>query len=167
MISSVPTATLDTNVLVELWADRKKAAVTEIILDLAKCGLLDLAITKRIRDDIPNPPLAERINELPSLRVRQIGTVFILGSSYLGGGDMLGDDEFPEAAGQIEDIFDQQGRIKRRPDWRDWDHIEGHYLKGRDVFLTWDGPILDAAEELRARLGIKVMKPEDFLASFS
>ena len=167
MTTLIPKATLDTNVVVELWDDRKKAAITRTLVSLARSGLVDLAITSRIREDIPRPPLADRINELPSLKVQQIGSVFVLGHSCLGGGDMLSGDEFPEVEGRIEGIFDRQGRVKNRPDWRDWDHIHGHYLKGRDVFLTWDRPILDAAEELKAQLGIKVMKPEDFLSSFS
>ena len=91
-----PTATLDTNVLVEHWKDRNKAAITRTLLDLAKSGLLDLAVTSRIREDIPDPPLADRIAELRALQVQQIGSVFVLGLSALGGGDMLADDEFPE-----------------------------------------------------------------------
>ena len=167
MTTLIPKATLDTNVLVELWYDRKKAAITRTLLDLARGGLVDLAITSRIQEDIPRPPLAGRINELPLLKVQQIGSVFVLGYSSLGGGDMLSDDEFPEVEGRMEDIFDRQGRVKSRPDWRDWEHIHGHYLNGRDVFITWDRPILDAAGELKSQLGIKVMKPEDFLSSFS
>ena len=162
-----PTATLDTNVLVEHWKDRNKAAITRTLLDLAKSGLLDLAVTSRIREDIPDPPLADRIAELRALQVQQIGSVFVLGLSALGGGDMLADDEFPEVMAQIEDLFNEQGRVRNRPDWRDWQHVWGHYLKGRDVFLTWDRPILDAATELKAKLGIVVMKPEDLLSSFS
>ena len=61
-------------------------------------------------------------------------------------------------------MFNRHGRVKNHPDW---DHIHGHYLKGRDVFLTWDRPLLDAAPELKAQLGIVVMKPEDFLSCFS
>ena len=80
---------------------------------------------------------------------------------------MLADDEFPEVMAQIEDLFNEQGRVRNRPDWRDWQHVWGHYLKGRDVFLTWDRPILDAATELKSKLGIVVMKPEDLLSSFS
>ena len=163
----LPTATLDTNVLVEFWRDRRKASITRTLLDLAKSGFLDLAITSRIREDIPHPPLADLISELRSLQVQQIGSVFVLGLSGLGGGDMLADDEFPEVMEQIEELFDRQGRVKNRPDWRDWQHVWGHYLKKRDVFLTWDQPILVAAVELKAHLGIKIMEPEQFLTSFS
>ena len=167
MDSRIPTATLDTNVLVEHWNDRRNAEIARTLFALAKSGFLDLAITSRIREDIPHPPLADHINELRLLQVQQIGSVFVLGLSALGGGDMLADDEFSEVMGRIEDMFDRQGRVKNRPDWRDWQHVWGHYLKKRDVFLTWDHPILDAATELKTQLGIVVMKPEEFLSCFS
>ena len=87
--------------------------------------------------------------------------------SALGDPDMLGSSEFLHVVGQTEDTFDRQGRVKNRPDWTDWDHINGHYLKGRDIFLTWNRPLLDAAPELKAQVGIVVTKPEDFLSCFS
>ena len=167
MSSEMLRVTLDTNVLVEFWKDRDKAATTKTLLDLAQSGLVDLAVTSRILNDIPHSPLADRLDELPNIRVQGIGSPFRLGMSGLGGGDMLASDEFLDVVRQIEEIFSRQGRVKNRPDWRDWDHIHGHYLKGRDAFVTWDRPLLDAAPELKARLGIAVMKPEDFLSSFS
>ena len=167
MDSNNPTATLDTNVLVEFWKDRDKAATTKTLLDLVQSGLLDLAVTSRIGNDIPHSPMADRFDELPEIGVKEIGSPFRLGMSALGGGGMLGSGEFLDVVGQIEDMFNRHGRVKNRPDWRDWDHIHGHYLKGRDVFLTWDRPLLDAAPELKAQLGIVVMKPEDFLSCFS
>ena len=164
MNSEILEATLDTNVLVEFWKDRDKAATTKTLLDLAQSGLLDLAVTSRIGNDIPHSPMADRLDELPEIGVKEIGSPFRLGMSALGGGDMLGSGEFLDVVGQIEDMFNRHGRVKNRPDW---DHIHGHYLKGRDVFLTWDRPLVDAAPELKAQLGIVVMKPEDFLSCFS
>ena len=75
----IPTVTLDTNVLVEFWRNQNRATVTESLLTLA---------------DIPRPPLANRINELPELKVQQIGAVFRLDFSALDGGDMLGVTSF-------------------------------------------------------------------------
>ena len=42
MNSDIPTATLDTNVLVEFWKDHEKAATTKALLDLAQEDMLDL-----------------------------------------------------------------------------------------------------------------------------
>lgn len=60
-------------------------------------------------------------------------------------------------------LLEHQG--KTTPDWRDWDHLHAHHLSGRDVFLTWDRRILDVGAELRERLGIIVVQPEDYLAT--
>ena len=161
----IPTATIDTNLLQEYWREQQNVAVTEKLLDLAKHGQVDLAITSRISADIPDLPLASRINDLPQLNVQQIGSVFRLGHSSLGGGDVLGSDSFMNIVDSLESRFDREGRVKRRPDWKDWDHLHGHYLSGRDVFLTWDRPILEVASELQQQLGIVVTTPQEFLDS--
>ena len=161
------TATLDTSVLEEYWREQEKAAVTESLLDLAARRMVNLAITSRINADIPELPLANRINDLPELNVQEIGSVFGLDYSALDGGDVLGSDIFLDVISALDAELDRQGRRKRRPDWRDWDHLHGHYLSGREVFLTWDRPILDVASELHNRLGLVVMAPEDFLRSLA
>ena len=157
--------TLDTNVLVEHWCNQHKAAVTKSVLDLAKHGKIELAITSRINADIPRLPLADRINELPVLNVQQIGSAFRFDVSRWDGGDMWGSDDFSNVMALLDDELDRQGRTKSRPDWKDWDHLHGHFLSGREVFLTWDCPILVLATELKERLGIVVETPEDFLSS--
>ena len=158
-------ATLDTNLLLEYWKDQPKAAVVEKLLDLAQNGQLDLAVTTRIGADIPQPPLSDRINELPELDIRTIGSVFRLDVSALDGGDMLVGgrfmEEFIDVANRLTEEFRQ--RSTKPPDFRDWDHLNGHYLAGRDVFLTWDRRVLDVAADLQDELGIVVMKPEDYL----
>ena len=157
--------TLDTNVLVEYWCNQHKAAVTKSVLNLAKHGKIELAITSRINADIPRLPLADRINELPVLNVQQIGSAFRLDCSTLDGGDMLGSDDFLQVMASLEDELDRQGRTKQRPDWKDWDHLQGHFLSRRQVFLTWDLGILAVASELQERLGIVAKTPEDFFGS--
>lgn len=88
-----PTATLDTNVLIEFWRDQHKAETTAALLNLAEETKVFLAVTSRINADIPNMPLAGRINELHELNVGRIGSVFRLGVSRLGV-DMLASDRF-------------------------------------------------------------------------
>ena len=156
-------ATLDTNLLVEYWKNQAKAAVVQCLLDLAQDEQLDLAVTARIREDVPQPPLSNRINKLPEIRVQEIGTAMRLDFGVLDR-DYLGDDRFLDVADQLMDDFSR--RSTNPPDWRDWDHVHGHYLAGRDVFLTWDKRILDAAPSLQSELGIVVMKPEDFLKNW-
>ena len=83
--------TLDTNVLVEYWCNQHKAAVTKSVLNLAKHGKIELAITSRINADIPDLPLADRINELPVLNVQQIGSAFSLLTAQLGTAETCGE----------------------------------------------------------------------------
>ena len=166
-MTPIPTITLDTNIFMEFWNEGDKAGVVEALLNLAASAQVDLATTNRIAVDVPLPPLAERINDLPKLNVEQIGSVFRLGHSALGGGDMIGSDSFLDVINALEHKMDLEGRVKKRPDWRDWDHLHGHYLTGRDTFLTWDQPILDVASELLSSLGIGAMKPEKFLSQIA
>ena len=161
-----PTATLDTNVLMELWKDQDKKEVTVALLNLAENTQVVLAVTSRIDADITKMPMAGRINELPELNVGRIGSVFRLGVSRLGV-DMLASDRFVDVMGSIKDNWRRKYGADVPPDWRDWDHLHGHFLARRDVFLTWDGPILDVASELKSMLGIVVMKPEEFLLQFT
>ena len=156
----MPSATLDSNLLVEYWKNQAKAAVVEGLLELAQSGQLDLAVTARIREYIPQPPLSDRINRLREISVQEIGTVMRLGVGVLGR-DSLGDVGFIDVADQLTDQFSR--RSAKPPDWRDWDHVHAHYLAGRDVFLTWDKRILDVACDLQDTLGVTVMKPEGYL----
>ncbi|MGE4068689.1 MAG: hypothetical protein AB7H88_18085 [Vicinamibacterales bacterium] len=154
--------TLDTNLLLEYWKGQDKRAVVEQLIALGRAGKIDLAVTARIRDDVPYPPLSEEINRLPVLSVDEIGSVFRLDLSTLDSGDMLGDDDFLQASSDLSDML--IGQHKTPPDWRDWDHLHAHYLSGRDVFLTWDRRVLDVAEPLAGRFRMVVLSPEAFLA---
>ena len=164
-MQTVISVTLDTNVLQEYWRNQDKAEVTKSVLHLAKQGQIDLAITSRIHADITRSPLMERINEIPELNVQQIGSPARFDVSRWDCGDVWADDDFINVKASLEDELVRRGRTNRRPDWRDWDHLQGHYLSGRQVFLTWDGPILELASELQQRLGIVVKTPEEFLCS--
>ncbi len=159
------TVTLDTTVLVAQWKNEENAAATEALLNLAEHGQIDLAITTRISADIPRPPLADRIDELPALKVSKIGAPFRWDHSKWGGGDVWASEEFGKIMSAIDECLDSQGITNNRPDWRDWDHLQGHYLAERDVFVTWDGGILKLATVLREKLGIVAMKPEEFLVT--
>ena len=159
-----PTVTLDTNVVREWWEDRAKIEHVKKLLERGRSFEIDLAVTGRISDDIPEPPLTNRINELPSLNVHDIGSVIRFGPWKVGV-DVAGNDEFKQ-------FFDSPAVVKKlnrmnaekRPDWRDWDHLHTHYRYKRDYFLTWDKGILHFSHELKNTLGIAVLKPEDYLS---
>ena len=158
-----PTVTLDTNVIRTWWENRSKVKRVETLIELGKKLEIDLAVTGRIHDDVPNQPLAAKINDLPNLLIDEIGAIIRI-NNWKPGTDIGGIAEFVNFIGSIEtsDKFDHMN-TDNQPDWRDWDHIHTHYRYGRNYFLTWDGGILHFQKEFE-EFGIKIMKPEDYLS---
>lgn len=146
--------TLDTDVI-RRWFDQdaRVEAVRELI-ELSDRGLIELAVTATVHQDVPRPPLSDRLSELPELGIAENGTVARLGSWVLGR-DGLGSQGFVDwvVALGVEE-----------PDWRDFDHLHAHMLLGRDYFLTWDSNIHHFAEDLSILWGIEVRRPEEYLA---
>jgi len=160
--NSASRLTLDTNLLLEYWKEQDRAPTIEKLLSLATSGVVDLAVTARIREDIPLPPLANRLNELGTLNVSEAPSITRL-DFWVIGRDVFGDDEFIAFSSAIDGMLRERGA--RVPDWRDWDHVHAHYVLKRDIFLTWDKPLLSISNELRDRFGIVIMTPETYLAS--
>ena len=154
------TLTLDTNLLFEYWQNGAKCKAVEELLLLAKQGKVDLAVTARIREDIPLPPLALKLNDLPEMSINETGSVARLDHWVLDR-DMLGDKEFDDFWPRAQALA--ENRRSKPPDWRDWDHLHTHYLLRRDIFLTWDQGIICIAEDLRLRFQIVIMRPEEYL----
>jgi hypothetical protein len=156
-----PSLTLDTNLLLEYWKNQNRRETIEKLIALARDGKVDLVVTARIRDDVPRPPLSDSINRLAELNVQEGASVTRLGFWVLGR-DMLGSDAFAATSQEMTDLLASRGRTP--PDWRDWDHLHGHFLSGRSAFLTWDERILEIAPDLHQRLGIWVTSPQTWLA---
>ena len=159
----LPTVTIDTNVIREWWDNQQMAKHVAVLLNRGKAREIDIAVTSRIHDDIPNAPLAHKINSLPDLSIQDIGSVIRI-HRWAVGFDTVGVAEFYEFlySPHVAREFDQMNQ-KSRPDWRDWDHLHTHYRYGRDRFLTWDKKILHFSDELRDQLGIIVVKPDEYL----
>jgi hypothetical protein len=162
---AVPKLTLDTNLLIEYWKRRKKMDTVENLLELARLGKVDLAVTRRIRQDIPRPVLSERLNDLPELQIEETGSVARLGYWLLDGREMLGDKTFDDFLSTATELAKQRGETP--PDWRDWDHLHAHFLLQRDVFLTWDNGIICLSKELKDNFGINVNRPDEYLQIFN
>ena len=158
-----PTVTLDTNVVIEWWDNQDKVEYVDKLLELGKKFEIDMAVTRRIRDDLLKRSSIAEINDLPNLLIDEIGAIIRI-NNWKPGTDIGGITEFVNFVGSIEtsDKFDHMSK-KRQPDWRDWDHIHTHYRYGRNYFLTWDRGILHFQKEFE-EFGIKVMKPEDYLS---
>jgi hypothetical protein len=150
--------TLDTNLLQEYWREQGKR--------LADARKVELVVTNRIENDIPGGPLAERLRELPAMGIGKIGGVFRLDVSTFDGGDMFGSDVFVDLTEQASvELLRRGRRADKLPDWRDWDHLHGHFLEHRDVFLTWDKRLIEGGRILAEQLPITVMSPDDYLAA--
>ena len=126
--------TLDTNLVIVYLKNDEKAIVVARLLELGRTGQLNLAVTTRVHSDVPRPPLADRLNELPELGIKQIGSVFRLNHSLLDGEDRLGNTKVRNVTDRIRE--ECRRRSIKPPDCRDWDHLHGHCLAERDVFLT-------------------------------
>lgn len=157
--------TLDTNQLVEYWKEQDRASVIEELLALAASGAVELGVTARIHEDIPDPPLADRIKELNALHVNKLPTIARWGYWVLDGNHHFGRKEFFDFSDEITATLKKNGVKHRLPDWRDWDHLHVHWDLKRDIFLTWDKPLLSIRDKLKARFDIEVMTPEAYLAS--
>jgi hypothetical protein len=151
--------TLDTMLLQDYWKQRPRKDAIQKLIELAREGRVKLAVTARIREDVPNEPLAREIDKLSELDIRETGSVTRLGYWVLGR-DRLGSDDF---ADYERELGERAGKGEKIPDWRDLDHVHAHFLERRDIFLTWDNGILGLAKELRARFGIVVLRPDDYL----
>ena len=124
----IQSATLDTNLLLEHWKSQDRMEVVGELVTLAREGRLDLAVTARVHEDVPDPPLSDRINDLPDLNIERIGTVTRLGFWSLGR-DMLGSEHFVEVSDELQAQLEQEGRAG--PDWRDWDHLHAPHAERR------------------------------------
>lgn len=163
-ICKPPSITLDTSVVEEYWKNQAKIEHVEKLLELAEKWEIDLAVTRRIRDDILHQPLVNKINSLPDLNIHEIGAVIRIGNWKVGI-DIAGSSDFKKLIDSLE--FSKKFchmNEDNQPDWRDWDHIHTHYRYGRDYFLTWDRGILHFKEELQKQLDITIMKPEKYLS---
>lgn len=156
---NVPRLTLDTNSLLEYWKNQAKREVVEKLLLLEREGKAHLAVTARIHEDVPQPPLAQKLDELRELGINKTSSVTRIG--WVLGRDMLGDEAFNDFWPTAQTIAKLHG--KKPPDERDWDHLHAHYLLRRDIFLTWDEGIICLSGDLRTQFGVVVMRPEEYL----
>lgn len=134
--------------------------LVERLLALEQAEQIELAVTRTIRQDVPDRPLAEKIDQLPELGIRETGAVARFGTWTIGV-DHLGSAGFEEFRLRLES--ERQRGDPRLPDIRDWDHLHAHMVQGRDVFLTRDGPIKRPARLLYQEFGIRIMGPEEYL----
>lgn len=163
--------TLDTNCIINAFDEGHQSATSiaqiERLLDLSKLGKVDLAVTTRVLTDLRNDPNPDRsaliIQSATAIPV--IGTVGRWDVSTWGGGDIWVGQRETELIARIQAVLfpslSKSGRHYSNK-LNDIDHIAGHILSSRDVFVTDDArDILRKRETLLKEFGVVVMSPAE------
>lgn len=172
-MESSPKITLDNNCIINLL-DVNSSTATSVdelseIVSLALSGVADIAITTRVEADLENDKDADRkaafLKQVQMFPV--IGTVARYGTSKLDGGDVYASDDSERLADDIQKIVFPGGLNKESSNYdnklNDIDHLVGHAINQRDVFVTDDKAMLRKSAELKRAPGIVVMSPVECL----
>ena len=168
----IPLITIDSNCVVGLF-DQTSATATSVdelrnLMRYALSGVIRIAVTTKVevdfardRNDQRRNAMLEQMTMLPI-----IASTFRLDESRLDEHDVL-------FGPREQSLWDEIQRIvfpgltessgKRANKIADVDHLLGHKLAARDVFVTDDRDILRRYSELRNGPGIIVMSPEQCL----
>jgi hypothetical protein len=149
--------TLDTNCLFDYF-ERNPVYIQALVAHASK-GHVELAITTRVMSDTADrwkgsgtSPMWDKIQSFPALET--IGTVFRLGSSHLEFKDRLASEDDVKMADRLREIM-------AGAQVQDIDHLLGHIMDKRDIFVTADAHFLDHQEELKNEFGLVVLAPKD------
>ncbi len=164
--------TLDTNCVVNLlnFNAETPTSVNELS-EIIKYGLdsnANIAITTRVESECEGDKNRERSKEM--IRKIQmlpvIGTVARYGTSKWDGGDVLEGEEHKNIADELTKIIfptlnKEDAHYKNKIN--DIDHLIGHLINRRDIFITDDGQILKKTKTLKDSLNLVVMSPKEAL----
>lgn len=168
----LPKITVDTNCVVGLF-DSNSGTATSVdelreLMRYALSGVIQISVTTRVevdfgrdKDDERRKEMLHHISMLPV-----IGTVARWDQSKFDGADVLAGPEHQGLLDEVKRIVfpglgPESGKFLNK--LSDIDHLVGHKLAGRDVFVTDDNGILRRHVELRDGPGILVMSPAECL----
>lgn len=167
-----PLITIDSNCVVGLF-DRTSATATSVdelrnLMRYALSGVIRIAVTTKVEVDFSRDRNDERRNAMleQMTMLPVIASTFRLDESRLDEPDVLFG---PREQGLWEEIQRivfpglTESSGKRANKIADIDHLLGHKLAARDVFVTDDRDVLRRYPELRDGPGIIVMSPEQCL----
>lgn len=164
--------TFDTNCIINLL-DYKSGSTISVdeLAEIIRYGLegdVNIAITTRVESDVSKDKDQDRKNEILK-RISMfpiIGTVTRLDTSKLDSGDVLAGEEHKALEEELKKII-FPGLKSDDPHYgnkiNDIDHLIGHKINNRDIFITDDQQILKKAETLKSSVGIEVMDPKKVL----
>lgn len=165
---SSPSITLDTNCIINLF-DRQSVSATSVsdinaLIRYGLSGQLTIAVTTRVEEDMLGDPDSERLGQM----MRTLEALPVIGSigplevkAWASGGPPAGDptDRLRKEIKGIVFPGLQPGGNRYQNKMNDVDHLVGHMLNRRDIFVTDDGAILAHSEGLKSSPGIVVMSP--------
>jgi hypothetical protein len=168
-----PKLTLDTNCAINLFDSSSTTATSvadlKALVRLAMKNVADIAITTRTEDDLGHDRDEARRAEM--LRMLEmfpvVGSILRWDTSSWDGGDLWADEDAARVAEEVQRILfpgltPGQPRFGNRIN--DVDHLVGHFINKRDIFVTDDSRMVDRGEALKRSLGIIVMRPAEALA---
>ncbi len=165
----IPKITLDANCIINLLDYSSPTATSvDFLSALVKHSHLrniDIAITTRVEVDINSDKdkersasIIQRIGQFPV-----IGTVARYGVSKYGNGDVYAGGKGKEIGDELKRVIFpglSLGEKRFKNKINDIDHLVGHIINERDIFVTDDKGILGKNKTLKSSLGLVVMSPE-------
>lgn len=164
--------TLDTNCVINLFDHGSETATSlqelSTLIRYGLSGQVAIAATTRVEEDISNDKNQERRAEM--LRFLEllpiVGSVGRFDTSKWDEGDVFSDERLERLHAELQQIV-FPGLSKSDKRYRnkinDIDHLVGHVLNRRDIFVTDDNDILRRRDQLKTGLGVIVMLPAECL----
>lgn len=164
--------TLDTNCIINLLDYKSESAISvDELAEIIRYGLegdVNIAITTRVDSDVSKDKDQARKSEILK-RVSMfpiIGTVARLDTSKFDSGDVWAGGEHVALEEELKKVI-FSGLKKDDPHYgnkiNDIDHLIGHKINQRDIFVTDDQQILKKADTLKSSVGIEIMDPKKAL----
>ena len=168
MAGSMTRVTADTNVILGLPESHAEAQACREIFALAKEGKIDLAVTRMVDfDDARGNAMRQVIRGIRGGYLQEIPEVFRSIYAYPQNPPWVEPDERLEETiiRCLKPRSVRPWRKLRENDRRDVDHLMAHARSQRDIFVTCDTGLCKRRDCL-SRLGIRVMKPSEFLRTW-
>lgn len=160
--------TLDTNCIINLLDIGSTSSTSvEDLTEILRYGLegdVNIAVTTRVEADVDKDKDALRKSELTKRLTifPVIGTIGRFDTSTYGGGDVFAGEEHIVLERSLKEMI-FPGLSESDPHYgnkiNDIDHLIGHKINNRDIFITDDKQILKKAETLKATQDIVIMSP--------
>lgn len=171
-MNSIPKITLDTNCVINLLDFSAKTPTSiDVLSEIIQYGLssrADIAITTRVEADLLNDTNNKR--KIAMLRKIQIfplvGTISHWNTSKWDNGDVYVNEKTEKILLELKMLIfpglnDKDSHFVNKRN--DIDHLVGHLINMRDIFVTDDKGILKKYSELKVSLGLIVMSPSECL----